>query len=223
MCLSRYTGRMEFANLLGIVGDEPVFDSALLFASESNLPYLQRQLSRWVQLGYLYQLRRELYMLAPPYQKNPPHPFLVANRMVRGSYVSTEAALAFYGLIPEYVPATTSVTTQRPSHWSNVCGEFQYQHIKHDLFFGYDHLQLVGRQYGFIATPEKALLDLIYLRSGGDAPEFLIGLRLQHLDRLRLDCLDQYAKRSGSHKLARAAKHIRELIAATADEYEVLQ
>ena len=95
MCLSRYTKRMEFAHLLGIVSDEPVFDSALLFASESNLPYLQRQLSRWEQLGYLYQLRRELYMLAPPYQKNPPHPFLVANRMVRGSYASTEAALAF--------------------------------------------------------------------------------------------------------------------------------
>jgi predicted transcriptional regulator of viral defense system len=31
--------------------------------------------------------------------------------MVRGSCVSLQSALAYYGLIPEVVPVTTSVTT----------------------------------------------------------------------------------------------------------------
>ncbi|NJL27260.1 MAG: type IV toxin-antitoxin system AbiEi family antitoxin domain-containing protein, partial [Thermoanaerobaculia bacterium] len=38
----------------------------------------RRQISRWVEAGRLYQLRRGLYALAPPFQKTKPHPFLVA-------------------------------------------------------------------------------------------------------------------------------------------------
>jgi len=34
--------------------------------------------------------------------------------------------------------------------------------------------------------PEKALLDLIYLRAGGDSPHYLGELRGQNLDRLDL-------------------------------------
>jgi len=48
------------------------------------------------------------------YYKVKPHPFVVANRMVRGSYVSCQSALAHYGLIPEHVPVVTSITTARP-------------------------------------------------------------------------------------------------------------
>jgi predicted transcriptional regulator of viral defense system len=69
---------------------------------------VRRQISRWVKVGRLHQLRRGLYALAPPYQKIVPHPFLVANRLVQGSYVSLQSALAHYGMIPEYVPVTYS-------------------------------------------------------------------------------------------------------------------
>jgi hypothetical protein len=44
----------------------------------------QRLLSRWVRSGWLHQLRRGLYALAPPYRKVSPHPFEVANRMPGG-------------------------------------------------------------------------------------------------------------------------------------------
>jgi len=85
---------MEFSQLLEIVGDEPVFESGLLLAGEVDPSDVRRQLSRWMQTGRITQLRRELYALAPPYQKVKPHPFLVANRLVRGSYVSLQSALA---------------------------------------------------------------------------------------------------------------------------------
>ena len=214
---------MKFAELLKLVGDEPVFETSLLFAGAPDLPYLQRQLSRWVRLGYLHQLRRELYTLAPPYQKTRPHPFLVATRMVRASYVSGESALALHGLIPEYVPTITSVTTRRPATWTNTYGTFLFQHIKVGLFFGYEHVQVDHAQQAFVATPEKALLDLIYLRPAADAVDFLDALRLQHLDRLDLERLDQYVDHSGSPKLLRAARHIRALVKADAGTYEVLQ
>lgn len=213
---------MKFAKLLSLIGDEPVFESSLLFAGASDPRYQQRQLSRWVRQGYLQQLRRELYALQPPWQKTRPHPFLVANRMVRASYVSGESALAYYGLIPDHVPAITSVTTQRPAQWQNACGDFLFQHIKTDLFFGYQRVEIDRQQHAFIATPEKALLDLIHLRPGADAPDFLSGLRLQHMDTLDLARLDQFVERAGSPKLKRAVRHVRAMAVLESETYEVL-
>jgi len=92
---------MKFNELVETVGDEPLFETGLLIAGEVDPDGLRRQLSRWTATGKLYQLRRGLYALAPPFQKIRPHPFVVANHLVRGSYVSCQSALAFYGIIPE--------------------------------------------------------------------------------------------------------------------------
>ena len=51
-----------------------------------------------------------------------------------------------------------------------------------------------------MATPEKALLDLIYLQPGGDDPAFLKELRL-NLDVLQSNLLDDFAQRCGVPKL----------------------
>ena len=110
---------MKLASLLAIVGDQPVFETGFLLAGDVDPADLRRQLSRWVTSGHLVQLRRGLYALAPPYRKTEPHPFLVANRLVRGSYVSLQSALAHHGLIPEHVSVTTSVTSGRPQHREN--------------------------------------------------------------------------------------------------------
>jgi predicted transcriptional regulator of viral defense system len=98
---------MKFEDLLGIIEKEPVFEPGLLLAGDVEPAALQRQLTRWVSAGRLFQLRRGLYALAPPFQRRRPEPLLIANRLVRGSYVSLHSVLAHYGLIPEYVPLTT--------------------------------------------------------------------------------------------------------------------
>ena len=107
---------MEFPERLELVADEPVFETSLLLAGAVDPNYARQQLSRWTKAGKLYQLRRGLYVLAPPFQRVKPHPFLVANRMVPGSYVSLQSALSYHGLIPEYV-ALTSVGIMRPTRW----------------------------------------------------------------------------------------------------------
>ena len=56
---------MEFKKLVEIVGDEPVFETALFLAGDVNPGDVQRQLSRWTKSGQLYQMRRGLYALAP--------------------------------------------------------------------------------------------------------------------------------------------------------------
>jgi predicted transcriptional regulator of viral defense system len=212
--------RMEFTRLIEIVGDEPVFETALLLAGDVDPADVRRQLSRWTRAGRLYQLRRGLYALAPPFQRVKPHPFLVANRLVRASYVSLQSALAHHGLIPEVVRVTTSVTTARPGRWGTPLATYEYRHIKGALLFGYSLTNLGGGQRAFVATPEKALLDLVHLQPGGDAPEYLSELRLQNLERLDLDQLRDQAARAESPKLRRAAASVVELAQAEALAYE---
>jgi predicted transcriptional regulator of viral defense system len=205
---------MEFSTLLSIVGDAPLFQTGLLLAGADSPDYLRRQLSGWVRAGKIWQLRRGLYALAPPFQKSAPHPFLVANQMVSGSYVSLQSALACYGLIPEYVPVITSVTTQRPGEWDNPVGHFTYRHVQADLFFGYHHLEVDNGQSAFIASPEKALLDLVYLQPGGDDPSYLESLRLQNLDRLKTGELRRIANLVDRPKLHRAVAELESMAAA---------
>jgi len=213
---------MEFASLIEIAGEEPVFETGLLLAGEIDPADVRRQLSRWTKAKRLYQLRRGLYALAPPFQKIKPHPFFIANFMVRGSYVSCQSALAHYGLIPEYVPAVTSVTAARPARWETAFGIFEFRHLKVDWLRGYRLLDLGAEQKAFVAIPEKALLDLIHLQPEADSPEYLRELRLQNLEQLNLAELHRLAVRSGKPKLQRAAKFIAKLANAEAQEYETL-
>lgn len=213
---------MKFDKLLDIVGDEPVFETGLLLVGHVDPVDMRRQLSRWTRAGKLYQLRRGLYALAPPFQKVKSHPFLIANRLVRSSYVSCQSTLACYHLIPEHVPVVTSVTTGRPGRWDTALGSFVYRHLKHSLFYDYDLTDLGNGQAAFVATPEKALLDLIYLQPGGEGPSYLQELRLQNLDQLDPQSLSQQAERANSPKLRRAARHIAAIVQAEALEYETL-
>ena len=206
--------RMEFTLLLDIVGDEPVFETGLLLAGAVDSKDVRRQLSRWTKAGRLYQLRRGLYALAPPFQKVKPHPFVVANRMMRSSYVSLQSALGHYGLIPDVVPVTTSITTGRPGQWQTPLGVYTFRHIKTGWFVGYQLVDLGGNQQAFVATPEKALLDLVHLQPRGDSAEYLQELRLQDMERLDLDELQHQAELASSPKLRRAAAFVIKLAQA---------
>ncbi len=213
---------MEFKRLLELVAEEPAFETSLLLAGEIDPADVRRQLSRWTRAGRLYQLRRGLYGLAPPFQKVKPHPFVIANRLVRGSYVSCQSALAHYGLIPEHVPVITSVTTARPARWETPLGVFEFRHVKTNRLRGYRLTNLGGGHAAFVATPEKALLDLIYLHPGGDSAEYLRELRLQRLEDLNLDELQRQADLANRPKLRRAVARIRLLARTEAQEFERL-
>jgi len=167
-----------------------------------------------VRASRLLQLRRGLYALAPAWRKVEPHPFLIANQLQRGSYVSLQSALAFHGIIPEHVPVVTSVGPGRPETVRNPLGAFQYNHLTQGLLFGYSQVEVAPRQFAFLASPEKALLDLVHLTPGADSTEYLQELRPQHPAVIRLSILEEQARRSGKPKLVRAARLFGPLLAA---------
>jgi predicted transcriptional regulator of viral defense system len=207
---------MEFEKLVEITQNEPVFETGLLLAGDVDPNHIRRQLTRWTNAGRIIQLRRGLYALAPPYRKVKPHPFTLANRMVPGSYVSCQSALAYYSLIPEFAPSVVSVCSRRPRTWDTELGTFIFRHVQRKYLFGYQLRDVSDSQQAIIASPEKALLDLIYLTPGGDSEEHIHSLRLQNLDQLDQVELERYAQGFEKPKLQRAVKVIVRLVGLSA-------
>jgi predicted transcriptional regulator of viral defense system len=206
----------EFAKYTRPLG---VFETSLVLPFYSSPQQTQRQLSDWVRSGKLLQLRRGLYAFPPPYVGEKPLQYVVANRLARPSYISLQSALSYYGLIPEHVASVTSVTTRRPLTSRNEFGRFLYRHIKTDFFFGFRYWQLSQTQSAFIATPEKAILDLLYLTPNSDDGAYIRELRLQNLDIIDIDRLRQLIARANQPKLMRTLPHLLAVIQEETDGY----
>ena len=213
---------MRYAHLLKIIGEEPVFETPLLMVGTVSPYQAQRRLTDWSKSGKVKRLRRGLYVLPKAARVVEPHPFIIANKLVAGSYISLEMALSHYSLIPEHVAVITSVTTGRPGDMANEFGRYRFHHIHLRYFFGMEYRLLADEQYAYIAYPEKALLDLIYLRKNGDSVDFIKSLRLQNLEQLDVTRLQQFAHRFNKPKLYRAASIIAQLAETEATEYEPL-
>ena len=163
------------------------------------------QLSRWVRSGRVIRIHKGWYTLAEPYRRVRIDMNVVASTIKRGSYVSLQSALAYHGMIPEYVAETTAVTTGRPQTLDTPFGRISCRHIKRDAFFGYARAE-AGAQHAHVATPEKALLDLLYLTPASDDPDYVSELRLQDAERLDIDLMRRMAKRFGQPKMEHAVE-----------------
>ncbi len=119
-------------------------------------------ISNWINKGYIMKLRNGWYafhecLSLPDFQQ------YIANRIYRPSYISLHTALSHYGMIPEEVMKTTSVTTLKTAEFKNAFGVYAYQMVKRELMFGYQPKPMADGRSILFATPEKALLDLLYL------------------------------------------------------------
>lgn len=134
-------------------------------------------ITRWVGKGLLTKLRNGYYAFTECKQ-TPDIQYLIANKIYNPSYVSLHTALSFYGIIPEMVIQTTSVTTLKNTRFTNDFGEFSYNNIKEELFFGYEPKPLKDNRSFLFATPEKAILDLLYLYPFYNSEKEIENLRL---------------------------------------------
>jgi len=75
-------------------------------------------------------------------------------------------------------------------------------------------VEIAPRQFVFVASPEKALLDLVHLTPGADSSGYLRELRLQNPAAIHVPMLNELAQRSGKPKLIRAAQLVGPLLAA---------
>ena len=122
----------------------------------------RNNLTRWAKKRYIIRLRQG-YFAFSEYKNKPDYSLYFANRIYRPSYISLHTALSFYGMIPEAVVQITSVASLKTTSFSNDFGEYSYKNVKENLMFGYELKPMADNRTIQFATPEKALLDLLYL------------------------------------------------------------
>ena len=152
-----------------------------------------------LQEKVLESVKKGLYIAGPALDARRPEPFLLANHILGPSYVSSDAALFYYGLIPERVYEITSMTTKASRMFNNSMGLFSYTRLSLPYYaFGIRQMELGDEQYAMMATPGKALFDKVVttsgliLRSRRDARDYLLeNLRMdeQGLKELNVDAM----------------------------------
>lgn len=194
---------LEFKNQLF---DVACFNIYQVYAWQPDFD--RNNLTRWVKKGYLIRLRQG-YFAFSEYKNKPDYSLYFANRIYHPSYVSLHTALAFYGMIPEAVVQIVSVSSLKTASFSNGIGEYSYHSVKENLMFGYELKPMAGNRAIQFATPEKALLDLLYLYPFYDSEQELEELRLDEdymQDDLNKDLLMDYCDKFQSKVLSRRVK-----------------
>jgi predicted transcriptional regulator of viral defense system len=154
---------------LGIFSDA---DVEILFP---NLD--KRRLFEWKKKGYIIKIRNEWYCL-PEFLEEPYSSWIIANLVHSPSYISLESALNYYGLIPEGVYTTTSVTTKRPLRIEMARHNYSYSFFRTGLFGGYNLIEAARYKRKIrIADFEKAIVDFFYFRSGYNTVRTISELR----------------------------------------------
>lgn len=196
---------MNFRTFKKKVAPFPIFATSMLGALTDRPDILKVQLTGWKHKGLVTQLRRGLYTLGSGERELEPALSFLANQIFIPSYVSMESALAYYGLIPEFVAATTSITTRATRRFQNEYGLFTYQHLDVKAYTGFRSVRESEAISFLLAVPEKAVVDFIYLNlekfSTKNAAIFTDSYRFQNCASLKAKKLRDFAYCFTSGKL----------------------
>lgn len=168
-----------------------------------NPNFEKNNLTRWTKQNMLVKLRNSWYSF-PEYLKTPNIQHFVSNKIYNPSYISLHSALAFYGIIPEAIVQTTAVSSMKKANFDNIFGSFTYQQILPELMFGIEQKTFLNKHSLFFATPEKAILDLLYLYPQYNNEEEITELRFDEAfmqDDLNVTLLNNYAEQFKSKTL----------------------
>lgn len=173
---------MSYKSLLKI--DKPLFTHYdVAHAVNIKLSSAAVSCSRYVSEGLLTRLKRGLYARTEVLkQLNQLDLFRAANILQVPSYISLMSALSYYGIAAGAQGGLLeSISMKRTKAYEVGDLLFRYRKIVPYLYNGFEK-----REGAFIALPEKAVLDTLYLASMGRYPVDLSSLDLTKIDEKRL-------------------------------------
>ena len=170
---------------------------------KSSIPVM---LHRWEKEDKIIKLKNGLYIFSDKYRRKEIFEPWISYLIKNPSYISLEKALEYYQLIPDAIFTYTSVTTRKhPGVFETRVGNFKYVSIKKEYFWGYRAIESNGLR-GYIAEPEKALLDTFYFTKGEIGIDYLKEMRFQNLEILDRARLRDYAERLARKSIERAVE-----------------
>ncbi len=160
--MQKLTEKVFRLSPLGGLFDETVIRNIFAERSEAAQKVL---VHRAISAAEIIRLKPGLFLLAPEFRKTHPHPFVIAAMLHSPSHVSLESALAHHGLIPEAVYQVISVTSARSRTFNTPVGVFSFKRVPAiNPRAGVQAHKIDGQSWAFVATPLRAIADLIYTR-----------------------------------------------------------
>jgi len=144
-----------------------------------NMPIdsLRGQLTRWCKKGVIIRISKGIYA---PYGTEI-NITKVANQMYYPSYLSFESVLSKYGILSQVPYTLTFATPKRTKKVILNEIEVEFTKLSDKYFFGYVFENGIN-----IASPEKALVDCLYLVSKGKRVLNIDELYLKNIDKEKL-------------------------------------
>jgi hypothetical protein len=182
---------------------------------ESSGARLDGLLKRAVASDEVWRIHRGLYCLSHRYTKGKVNP-LELGQLIRGpSYVSLETALSHHGWIPEGVYAITNVSLERSRSFDTPIGLFTFTRVpQREFLAGVRRVRPDGGGAYFLATPLKALSDLVYAqrRDWTSAASVVESLRVdeREFESLTADLFEEVMSAYGSGRVRRFLGGLRE-------------
>ncbi len=183
----------EWTNLFKEHSEKRIFsinDIAQLTEREKSVLWVE--LHRLVKSGTLERVARGWYV-NPFY---PPSPEEIGMVLRRPSYISMEYALSMKNILSQSSYTLTLITLKQPYTYGRGQWNFEYHQISRRLFFGY-----LEERGILIAEPEKALLDMIYIRhlKNKEMDEYELNSMLEdmYLEEFDTEKVERYSEEFG--------------------------
>lgn len=163
-----------------------------------------RRLRAMDKAGLVRRLRRGLWALDPDVAPFAVAPYLTAPLP---AYVSFFSALSHQEMI-EQIPRQISVASlDRAQRITTTIGTYEIHHLAPELFGGYHG----SEQRGYLASPEKALFDSVYVRAAAGSKAFFPELSLPE-DFADGELRDWTARINGARLRTLVSRRLREAI-----------
>ena len=144
-----------------------VFDYQLIAGYFGGIKKVRDKVSSLVAAGKIIRLKKGLYVFGEDWRLSPLNLEVIASVLYGPSCISFEYALSAYGLIAERAQVITSLAIGDTKSYDTPVGRFEYQAIDPKKFKEGIEYRDLGRKGGyFIASREKAVIDLVYRTPG---------------------------------------------------------
>jgi len=152
---------MNFTEAIRNYAGQPLTRQILMnLLQEYKRPY--DKINELIKQGLLIQVKRGVFIPGPQSSTSTPEKLLLANHLWGPSYVSSDSALSYWGLIPERVYETLSMTMNLAKTYKTPVGRFRYIRLPLPYYsFGIQRVELASKQMTLIAGKEKSLCDKI--------------------------------------------------------------
>ena len=175
-----------------------VTSGQILSQAEGFWDYKQAKnlITKLVKNGWLMRIKRGLYAISDLSTRGflTLSPYVVANLLVPDSYVSFESALQQYGMFDQLTDKTISVSLKMYKAVKLNSTEYSFVKTKPEYYFGWQEVNVDNKTVR-VATPEKALIDMVNFHKSQYAIDLVIEKLLEHKNDLDMDRLNDYLRR----------------------------